>query len=284
MKGNVAKYLSNYYYNKVVDIVNNESTHHYHHAFEIYYLKSGICNYFIGDQSYKVTPGDVVLIPGETIHRTNYNGVAHTRLVINCSPEYIPVSVMERISSVGHLYRNSRVIPQLDAIFSKIEEEYENADFLSSDVMRCYTAELFFLILRNPNEHENDSDENNIVVRASKYIQDNYMNEVKLSSVAKQLSVSSEHLSRAFKKETGFGFNEYLTTLRMQKAEYMLRNEPGRAVCEVAYACGFNDGNYFSYKFKEIYGVSPTKIKGCEFDQPLQKVLGAGKRQKEGML
>lgn len=284
MKGNIAKYLSNYYYNKVVDIVNNESTHHYHHAFEIYYMKSGICNYFIGNQSYKVTPGDVILIPGETIHRTNYGGVAHTRLLINCSPEYIPASVAERINSVGHLYRNSQVIPQLDALFAKIEEEYENADYLSADVMRCYTAEIFFLILRNPNEHENASDENNIVVRALKYIQDNYMNEVKLTAVAKLLSVSAEHLSRVFKKETGFGFNEYLTILRMQKAEYMLRNEPGRAVCEVAYACGFNDGNYFSYKFKEIYGVSPTKVKGVEFDQLPQKVLGANRQRKEAVV
>ena len=198
MKGNIAKYLSNYYFNKVVDIVNNESTHHYHHAFEIYYMQSGVCNYFIGNQSYRVTPGDVILIPGGTIHRTNYNGVAHSRLVINCSSEYIPVSVAERIDSVGHLYRNNAVIPQLDAIFAKIEEEYANADFLSADVMRCYTAELFFLILRNPNEHENDSDENNIVIRALKYIQDNYMNEVKLSAVAKILSVSAEHLSRVF--------------------------------------------------------------------------------------
>jgi len=281
MKGNIAKYLSNYYFNKVVDIVNNESTHHYHHAFEIYYMQSGVCNYFIGNQSYRVTPGDVILIPGGTILRTNYNGVAHSRMVINCSWEYIPISVAERIDSVGHLYRNNAVIPQLDAIFAKIEEEYANADFLSADVMRCYTAELFFLILRNPNEHENDSDENNIVIRALKYIQDNYMNEVKLSAVAKILSVSAEHLSRVFKKETGFGFNEYLTALRMQKAEYMLRNEPGRAVCEVAYACGFNDGNYFSYKFKEMYGVSPTRIKGCEFDQPPQKILGTKHQRKE---
>ena len=61
----------------------------------------------------------------------------------------------------------------------------------------------------------------------------------------------------------------------------MLRNEPGRAVCEVAYACGFNDGNYFSYKFKEMYGVSPTRIKGCEFDQPPQKILGTKHQRKD---
>lgn len=280
MKSNIAKYIPNYYYSKVVDIVDHESTHHYHHAFEIYYMKDGMCNYFIGNRSYQVLPGDLILIPEGTIHRTNYNGIAHTRLLINCSPEYIPASVAERISSIGNLYRNSQVLDQVDEIFAKIENEYENADVLSSDVLRCYTAELFFLLLRNENEHEHDHDESNIVSQALKHIQRNYMNEVKLSAVAKMLSVSAEHLSRVFKKETGFGFNEYLTILRLQKAEYMLRNEPGRAVCEVAYACGFNDGNYFSYKFKEAYGVSPTKIKGREFDQPPQRVLGISTQKK----
>lgn len=281
MKGNIAKYIPNYYYSKVIDIVGNESTHHYHHAFEIYYMKSGECNYFIGNRSYRVLPGDVILIPSSIIHRTNYNGMIHSRLVINCSNEYIPESVLERVNSIGHLYHNNKVLRQLDEIFAKIEKEYENADVLSSDVLKCYTAELFFLILRNENEHEEETEESSLVAHALKYIQNNYMNEVKLSAVAQMSSVSAEHLSRLFKKETGFGFNEYLTIIRLQKAEFMLRNEPGRAVCEVAYACGFNDGNYFSYKFKEAYGVSPTKIKGKKFDQPLQKRLGIGQRKKE---
>ena len=94
-----------------------------------------------------------------------------------------------------------------------------------------------------------------------KYIQQNYANDVKLSVAAKLVSVSAEHLSRVFKKETGVGFKEYLTILRLQKAEEMLRNEPGRAVCEVAYACGFNDGNYFGNIFTKIKGISPLQYR-----------------------
>ena len=262
MKENITNYVPNYYYSKVVDIVDHESTRHSHHAFEIYYMKEGVCNYMIDNHSYKVMPGDVILIPADKLHRTNYGGVAHTRLLINCSYEYLPASVTERLPSISHLYRNSKVIGQLDEIFAKIEQEYSHADILSVDVLKCYTAELFFLILRNENEHAGKKNESNLVGEVLKYIQNNYMNDIKLSSVAKLVSVSSEHLSRVFKKETGFGFKEYLTILRLQKAEEMLKNEPGRAVCEVAYACGFNDGNYFSYKFKEAYGVSPTQVKG----------------------
>ncbi|MBQ7954522.1 MAG: helix-turn-helix transcriptional regulator [Lachnospiraceae bacterium] len=262
MKRNIPKYIPNYYYSKVVDIVDNESARHHHQALEIYYMKEGICNYFVGNHSYRVVPGDIIIIPGGTIHRTNYGGVAHTRMLINCSYEYIPSAVAEQIPSIGYLYRNSKVIDKIEEIFNKIENEYSHADVLSAEVLKCYTSELFFLILRNENEHEKNNEESSIVMQVLKYIQHNYMNDIKLSSVAKLVSVSSEHLSRVFKQETGFGFKEYLTILRLQKAEDMLKNEPGRAVSEVAYACGFNDGNYFSYKFKEAYGVSPTKVRG----------------------
>jgi len=54
----------------------------------------------------------------------------------------------------------------------------------------------------------------------------------------------------------------------------MLRSCPNKPISEVAYVCGFNDGNYFSYKFKEVYGYSPIKIKGKKFDQAPQKGLG----------
>ena len=84
------------------------------------------------------------------------------------------------------------------------------------------------------------------------------------------LSVSEEHLSRTFKKEITFGFSEYITLIRLQKAEHMLKNEPSRAITEVAYACGFNDSNYFSYKFKKAYGLTPSEVRDAQIDEAPQ--------------
>lgn len=261
MNETIQKYIPGYYYSKVVDVVGHESTRHEHDHFEIYYMKEGKCTYHIEDHTYKVLAGDVVLIPGKTSHRTIYGGVAHTRLLVNCSYSYLPEVVQERLATVGHLYRNHKVISQLEELFAKIEYEYGHADVLSEEVLKCFTAELMFVILRHKNEHEKAFAENNFITSVQEYIQNNYMNEIKLSHLAEQLSVSQEHLSRMFKKESGIGFKEYLTGIRLQKAEEMLKHETGRAVSEVAYACGFNDGNYFSYIFKKAYGISPTEAR-----------------------
>ncbi len=261
MKEDIKQYIPDYYYSKVVDVVGHESTSHIHDAFEIYYMKEGTCTYYIEDAVYKVVPGNIILIPGNTRHRTTYGGVAHTRLLVNCSPAYIPASILERLGAIGHLYRNNRVISQLEELFAKIEYEYSHAEALSADMLKCFTAELLVVILRHKNEQELKNTGNDFVTTVQEYIQNNYMNEVKLSAIAEMLSVSQEHLSRVFKQETGIGFKDYLVRFRLQKAEEMLKHEPGKAVSEVAYACGFNDGNYFSYKFKEAYGVSPTKVR-----------------------
>lgn len=261
MNETIQNYIPDYYYSKVVDIVGQESTRHVHDAFEIYYMKEGNCTYYIEDHSYKVLSGDVILIPGNTSHRTTYSGTPHTRLLVNCSYNYIPAPVLERLMAIGHHYRNNKVISQLEELFAKIEHEYSHADALSEEVLKCFTAELMFVILRHKNEHESNTVDSNIITTVQEYIQNNYMNDVKLSSIAEMLSVSQEHLSRLFKQETGIGFKEYLTGFRLQKAEDMLKHETGRAVSEVAYACGFNDGNYFSYKFKKAYGISPTEVR-----------------------
>lgn len=50
------------------------------------------------------------------------------------------------------------------------------------------------------------------------------------------------------KKETGFGFSEYLNLLRLQYAETLLQQSDKLSISE---QCGFNDSNYFSVKFKK---------------------------------
>lgn len=248
------------YFNKTIMASGHESAHHYHELFEIYLLLFGEVNYFINDRSYPLMPGDIVLIPKGTIHRTNYRTAKHSRLLINCPEDAIPIAVKQRISERGNLYRNDSEMQRINEIFSKIEDEYTRADELSDDLIRAYILELSAVILRN-DSHTLENTPKSAVGEVLEYIRNNYMNDIKLSNIARSFDMSVEHLSRIFKKETGFGLAEYLNIIRLKTAEHMLRNEPGKAVSEVAFASGFNDSNYFSYKFKEEYGISPSKIK-----------------------
>ena len=262
MNNNLTSDNREYYFNKKEDIRGSVATQHYHSSYELYYMKNGKCSYFIHDRSYDLISGDIMLIPAGTIHRTNYGTKPHSRLLINFSENYVSGAILEEALSLGYLYRNRSISAKIEEIFAIIEEEYAKNDSITPYSLKVYTEEILLLMIRNANTKKYEKDGNAIVEYAMRYIQQNYASDIKLSSVAKLINVSAEHLSRIFKKETSFGFNEYLTLYRLQRAEYILMNEPGRAICDIAYACGFNDSNYFSYRFKEQYGVSPSKARG----------------------
>ncbi|WP_375750678.1 helix-turn-helix transcriptional regulator [Vibrio sp. HN007] len=81
--------------------------------------------------------------------------------------------------------------------------------------------------------------------------------EFSTSSASKCLFLSERSLQRKFKSLTQQTFTEYLTQVRLKNACGLLKN--GHKVCDVAMNTGFNDPSYFSQKFRNHYGVSPSK-------------------------
>ena len=198
-----------YYFNKRENVKGSVATEHYHSSFELYYMREGKCNYFIGDRSYDVISGDIILIPAGTIHRTNYGTKPHSRHLINFPEDFISAEILAATVNLGYLYSNKALSNQIDFIFKMIEEEYVKNDPLSIHALKTYTEQLLLLMIRSGNEKKRETEGNAIVEKTVRYIQENYMNEVKLSAVAKLVNVSPENLSRIFKKETSFGFSEY---------------------------------------------------------------------------
>lgn len=222
-------------------------------------MVSGSCSYFIDNKTYQVLAGDIVLIPEGIIHRTDYDGREHTRMLIEIPSAYIPESVREKLDSLPRIYRNPTVSAELYDMLKKLEKEYKSPDDFSEDMIKSMVQMLFFFLIRNKSALTGES-HNKMIEDVVGYIQENYASEVRLSQLARDHFVSQEHLSRSFKKSTGFGFNEYLTLVRLKQAEKLLKNQGRMSISEIAYSCGFNDSNYFSDKFKRTYGISPLKF------------------------
>ena len=250
---------------RILNVVHTRQTgdamhsHHYHSFYEIYYMLSGKCSYFIDKHSFDVMPGDIVLIPAGVIHKTGYDGNEHSRLLIECSLHYIPESVRAGLGNMPYLYRNPSVEDELQSMLRRIEDEFKNPDEYSEESLVTRLHALFFFLVRNRGFEGAITPKNIMIEDVISYIKKNYSADIRLSSVAESYFISPEHLSRTFKRDTGFGFNEYLTLVRLQHAENMLKHKGKKTISEIAYSCGFNDSNYFSDKFKKVYGISPLK-------------------------
>ena len=70
-----------------------------------------------------------------------------------------------------------------------------------------------------------------------------------------------DYFRRCFKKEFGRSPLEYLTDLRIAKAEELLSQDDFTGVESVSAQCGFSDSFYFSTCFKKHKGVSPLSYR-----------------------
>lgn len=233
---------------------------HYHNFMEIYFLEKGECDYFIDDRVYRVMPGDMVIIWKNILHNTVYGEKVCTRMLINCSEKMVPHGMAELNFPKAMLFRNSLKTEKIRFIFEEIKAQYENKNRYSEEIVACFIRLLLLVAGSSENEYA-EKTRCKYTEAAVEYVKDNLPYNISLLKVAKHLSVSAEHLSRQFKKDTGISFSEYVGFLRLKKAEEMLITGKGKSITQIAHMCGFNDSNYFSSKFKKIYGVSPLKWK-----------------------
>ena len=83
---------------------------------------------------------------------------------------------------------------------------------------------------------------------------------VSVENVACELGLNGNYLSHLFKYETGKSFVEYMTALRMKKAQDLLRTTNLKSYA-IARMVGYSDSQYFSQVFKRHTGVSPGEFR-----------------------
>lgn len=106
-----------------------------------------------------------------------------------------------------------------------------------------------------------------ITQKAIKYIEEHYKNqELSVDIICSILNVSPAYFSTIFKKETGLGFVNYLTKIRMEQALRLLNTTSEKAYM-IAGEVGYAEPNYFSYVFKKTYGISPSKYRANQVEK-----------------
>lgn len=96
--------------------------------------------------------------------------------------------------------------------------------------------------------------------KARKFIEQYSGEELSLSTVAKAVNISANHLSEKFKQVTGINFVEYIARARFKNACDLLRN-PNLRISEIAFATGFQSLSQFNRVFKRIARKSPSQYR-----------------------
>ena len=99
-----------------------------------------------------------------------------------------------------------------------------------------------------------------IAQNAVKYIEENYMEKLKLSDVADHVYVSQWHLSKILNQHVEKSFSDILNQTRIEKAKELLW-EPSLRIGDIAEKVGFLDMAHFSRVFKKFTGLSANEFR-----------------------
>jgi two-component system response regulator YesN len=86
-----------------------------------------------------------------------------------------------------------------------------------------------------------------------------------LGTIASTVHMSQGYLSQIFKQETDMSINNYLISVRLEKARELLRTTDKR-IYEIARDVGYKDEFYLSNAFKKNVGMRPSEYRDILID------------------
>ena len=92
------------------------------------------------------------------------------------------------------------------------------------------------------------------------YIQENYVNDISLSSISSALGVSAYYMSFRFKDRTGTSIPEYIKAKRLNEAKLMLI-KGDKSIAKISRECGFSSQVELCDIFVSSEGLSPIEYR-----------------------
>jgi AraC-like DNA-binding protein len=244
---------------------------HWHSFYEIGYCYAGSGSFHIGDQTFHVQQGDLMLFPPYEPHIAQLSPAQECRFYfIYFSEKFFQEEDHQLLMS----FRNTAIrsedvirkqyadMPSFKVMFATMQDEYRNkrsgfaAILRSTMLLLCvhlhrmeesaYTEASWSGMLRGLSQ----------IKPALEFIHRFYKEQIGLKELADVLALSESRARHLFKEAVGKGFKEYLAFVRIQEAKRLLcASEP--SVTEIYLACGFHSASPFYRSFQQLVGVSP---------------------------
>ena len=249
---------------------------HYHEMIELLYFVKGECSVFLGNKSYKIHPGDLLIINSGEIHSMYSNECAEF-IVVQVDPEFL-YSCDKTKSKIEYVYPFLQSNSDNPRLFKKEEIDMLNiGDIMQNILYECTKMEfgfelsakgdiykLFFGIIKHlekqgkitDNGKVLEQDTSNAFDKVFDFVKDNFSTNITAKDAAKVTNLSYSYFSRLFHSVMNTTFTEYLSTVRLAKSEQLLI-DTDKSVTDIAIECGFSTTSYFILKFRKKNNISP---------------------------
>ncbi len=267
---------------------------HVHETIELHFILEGQRLMFVDRETYRLSPHSAIVVNHNLIHKTStapgfppdhhnfilqldrsrfdqilrvaglrgfddfgerFNGVAN----FNDSEWQLILSVIAEFKAMCTEDKNGGTVSMEDAHAFLYLQALELASIFAKARRRLLRAELEANQKAIP-ETVVKTGVHQKVHEVALYLQTHIHESVSLEELAQRFFMSRSYLTRSFRNVTGFSVVEYMTYIRIQKAQQLLR-ESDRSITEIADLCGFGNITYFEKVFKTTTGHTPVQYR-----------------------
>ena len=245
------------YHNHRVCLPSWQIADHIMPAVDITYLIKGSAEYTINNEKYKVSAGDLLCVQ---------KGFRRSAITF-------PDDLMECYCVCGAVTDSSMNDTRIPLpLISRIGIQHDiislyqslNTEWLMREPGYMLKARAIYMLIIQKIFHLNyysnmDMYRDRRIKKVLRYITEHFSERITVREAAGNIGLNTQYFGQLFIKETGQSFHQYLTTVRLNCAENMLKSGD-YSVNQVAEACGFSDIYYFSKVFKENRGCTPSQV------------------------
>lgn len=144
---------------------------------------------------------------------------------------------------------------EIKLLFTVCDGVYEK--YYDWTVKIAYALDMILEILR---DKLISNEENPLIIKAKKYIKQNYREKLSLKKIAAEAGYSLNYFCALFKRLTGNTVMDFVTNERIAEAKRLI-SENVLSLTAIAEAVGFTDYNFFARTFKKKCDYTPTEYR-----------------------
>ncbi len=229
-----------------------------HDHWELTMINDGTLHTIIEDKEYALKNNELILYAPGQFH-TQYTSADETT-------SYITVIFDMDIDDPDSL--KDRIFKSGSAVRSHVDDFLKNTlreDEYDDDLMVANLQMILIELLRSnrskttniaitPVQQKFDSE---ILDGILNYIQENIYNPLTVEDLCRKFSLSRSSLQLLFKNSLNVPPKQYISNLKLTKSKELIKQN-NYTISEIAVMCGFSTIHYFSRKFKEEFGITPS--------------------------
>ncbi|WP_332455216.1 AraC family transcriptional regulator [Paenibacillus crassostreae] len=251
---------------------------HWHEHFEIIVMRKGRAQFHIDSRPYTVMAGDVVIIPGGSLHvgySLNDGDVNYDCVVLNASlfndwmndpvhVQYVSPYLEGRqrfpVKPADHDEVCANYYPILNEAIAELAAKapaYQLVVKSKLHVLFTLLSRTFMPLQLDDKPVEGYFPNYERFKLLIQRLESNLPEKLTVEQAAKEVSLNPYYFCKLFKRLTGRTFIEYVNICRMNEAKRLLL-ESNDSITEIASKVGCGNPNYFTKLYKKYMGKTPS--------------------------